>query len=1321
MRLASLSAEHLDDCEVALRFFGQCHGSNDPTARSRRTHLPLTRGVRCVARTRGWLIRVYAPGREGCSIEAVPDVEIRLLGPLEIEVSGQPIEVRRQKQRALLALLALRAGEVVPTDRLVDELWGDDPPKAAVGSLQNFVSELRKALGTDVLRTRAPGYLLDIARDQVDAHRFERLTREARGAPADERATALRGALALWRGPALVDVPLDEAEAARLEELRVAAWEDRLEAELELGRHSQAIGELESFVAKHPFRERPLGLLMLALYRAGRQADALETFRRAREKLVEELGIDPSTELQRLEQAILRHDPALDLPEAPRERVPSAEPDRRKTVTILFANLVDSTELGTRLDPEVLRRILDRYFELVRGAVERHGGTVEKFIGDAAMAIFGIPMLHEDDALRAVRAATELRESLAVLSDTFVDEHGIPLQVRIGLNTGEVFVSTVDSGESFVTGSAVNIAAGLEQAAVPGEILLSEGTHRLVRDAVDAEAVDPVDLGGALGRAAVYRLGGLADAVQPVRRAPLVGRRDELAWLQAAFAGVQAERRSRVVTILADAGVGKSRLAQEFAASIGERALIGRCVSYGEAATFLPIAQVVRQAVPERPRATIARWLEGDDQAGVVAERVTNLTGEADGTGAPGEVFWAVRRFLEALAGEHPRLVVLEDIHWAAPALLDLVEYVDSWPVEAPVLLLCLARGELLDERPGWGSRDGLLHLEPLTEEQARALLDDVTVTGLDEDVRDGIVRIAEGNPLFLEQLHAFVDEAGPDALASVPPTIEALLGGRLERLPPGERTLLERAAVAGRDFFRGAILALSPPDDLAGIDRRITALARRGLIRSVRGRDEDAYRFHHVLIRDVAYAGIPKEARADLHERFGAWLEQRAGAPLEIVGYHLEQAHGYRSELDPGDPNVGALADRAARVLSAAALGAWKRADITAADNLLGRTAALVPSGDPKRRGVLCELGMAREQLGDPAGGEAAFLEAIDEAALANDGALEAWAKIELARARLHRGGDPEQLVELVQASLPLLETAANDRALGRAWRSVGYARGSMQGRCADWLEGSERALPYYRRSGWSTAGCISEIAAALYYGPTPVPEAQRRCEELLADATDRLGTAHALAFLAGLRAYDERQDDALRLLDEADLVYRDYRDEYSMANTSGRLRGDVYLLAEDYEAAQAAFERCCESFERFGNDAALASVGAKLGESLHASGELQEAWRWSAIAEARAPSGDVISQFAWRSLKARVLASRSRFPEAESLAMDALTLVTRTDALTYQGDVLLAVATVLEAAKRPVDAAERVRQAIDIYDRKQNVASGRTARARLAEAEVL
>jgi class 3 adenylate cyclase len=1247
-------------------------------------------------------------------------LEVLLLGPLEAAVEGRQVELRRRKQRELVALLALRAGEVVSTDRLVDELWGETPPKAAVGSLQNLVSELRKVLPPDILVTRAPGYVLEIERDAVDAHRFERLARESRDADPQQRATQLREALALWRGPALADIQLERTsadEAARLEELRVTAWEDRLEAEVELGRHSQAIGELESLVSKHPLRERPVGLLMLALYRAGRQSEALETYRRGRESLVDELGIDPSPELQRLEQAILRHDSELDLPEAPRKRVPVSEPDRRKTVTVLFVDLVDSTELAARLDPEVLRGVIDRYFELVRAAVERHGGVVEKFIGDAAMAVFGIPVLHEDDSLRAVRAACELRDALVEPSAELSGRHGLPLQIRVGLNTGEVFVRAGETGASFATGNAVNIAKRLEEAALPGEILIGESTHRLVSHAVEGEAVDPVDLGGALGRASAFRVGGLGETARPLGRAGLVGREDELAWLRAAFAGVQAERRSRVVTVVGEAGVGKSRLAQEFTSTTGEQPLMGRCVSYGAGATFLPLAEIVRQAVPERRRAAILELLEGDAQAPLVAERVTQLTEPAEAAASTGEVFWAVRRFLEALARDRPVVVVLEDIHWAEPTLLDLVAYLDSWPVDAPLLVLCIARGELLDDRPGWGSKNALLALEPLTKAEAGTLVEEVAAGGLDEDARTQILEIAEGNPLFLEQLLAFVGEAGPAVLGSVPPTVEALLAGRLELLDAGERALLERAAVVGRDFSRGALLTLSPPQELAGLDSRLTALVRRGLIGALRGGDDDTYRFHHVLVRDVAYAAIAKEARADLHERCGSWLEQREG-PDELLGYHLEQAHRYRSEVRPSDPQLVELAQRAGASLAAAGIRAFRRADRAATVNLLTRAAVLLPRDERLRADILCELAMAQWNSGDTA----AALEAVGEAVAIADN----FRPEPLLRPRLERSyialftdpsGDAAAVVEAAQDAIPTFEDLGDERALGRAWRIIGYVSGPMRGRCADWLNASERAAVHYRRSGWSAAGPLGEVAAALYYGAMPVPEATEQCEQLLSEATDRVGCASVLAFLGGLAALATHFDEGFALLREADEIYGELGEVWSRANNSGRILGRSQRIAGDLESAQKTFHECCETLEQVHDEAALSALAAELAHTLNELGSTTDAAWWAKLAEERAPIGDVIAQFWWRLVKARLLAEDGRSEEADRLARKAIALAETTDALTDRGETVLEHAHVLRLGGRMVEAGKQAEAALALFEQKGNEASARLARSVLAD----
>jgi DNA-binding SARP family transcriptional activator len=1236
-------------------------------------------------------------------------VEVKLLGPLEVTISGRPVELRRKKQRALLALLALRAAEVVSTDRLVDQLWGETPPKAAVGSLQNLVSELRKLIGPELLVTRAPGYVLEVDRQRVDAHRFERAVRDGH---------RLEEALALWRGPALADLafePFAQAEIARLEELRATATEQLFDAHLAEGRHAQLVAELEAFVAEHPLRERSRGQLMLALYRSGRQADALEAYRQARETLVGELGIDPSSELQQLEQAILRHDPAVAFDRASTE---PREPDRRRTVTVLFADIVGSTELSAQLDPEVLRSVMTRYFDAVRTIVDRHGGVVEKFIGDAAMAVFGLPTVHEDDALRAIRAATELCDAIAVLNGDLSVEYGIVLQLRMGLNSGEVLAGDPAAGESFTTGNVLNVTMRIEQAALPGEILLGESTYRLVRHAVDAEPAEPIDLGGSLGRIAAFRLVGVGDASRPLSSASLVGRAEELAWLRAAFAGACAERRSRVVTVLGDAGAGKTRLASELVSGLGagEVSLVGRCVSYGEGATFLPLAEIVRQAAPERPRQAIASLLAGDEDAPLIAERVTAVTGHTEGVATTGEVFWAVRRFLEALAVRRPLVVVLEDVHWAEPTLLDLIEYLDSWTAKAPLLVVCLARPELLEQRPGWGSAGKTLVLEPLGTEEAQMLVSELAGEDLAAEGRARIVEVAEGNPLFLEQLLAFSEEAGMDALASVPPTVEALLAGRLDRLEPEERALLERAAVAGREFGRSAVVHLSPPEELAGLDRRLTRLAGRGLVDSA----GEKLRFHHVLIRDVAYAGITKAARADLHQRFGTWLEQREELAEEIVGYHLEQAHRYRSELWPGDPQLPALAQRAGDRLTLAGIRAWKRADAPAAASLLRRAVPLLADGS-QRAEALCELGIAQRST-DLALADSTLCKALACAEQIRDRRIALRARIELSHLRLFtdRGADPAALVELVQQARPVFEELGDERALGRAWRLVGYVRGSMEGRCGEWLEAAERGLAYYRRTGWSAAGCILELASAVLHGPTPVGEAVVRLEQLRSETTERLGSAHVLAFLGGVHALAARYDDAFTLLDEADTIYHELGESYVRADNSGRIRGRTHLLVGDPELAEAVFRESCAVLERVRDEQGLSSVAAELGRALQVQGRFDEARNWSRLAREHAPQGDRISQVSWRSLESVLLAQEGEATRAEKLGLEALRIIETTDALTHHGDVLLDVAKVLSVAGRHDEAAARVAEALQLFRAKENTAASQKAESQLAEMAV-
>ncbi|HJQ73295.1 MAG TPA: AAA family ATPase, partial [Gaiellaceae bacterium] len=565
------------------------------------------------------------------------------------------------------------------------------------------------------------------------------------------------------------------------------------------------------------------------------------------------------------------------------------------------ASTVVRTALGESVDPEVLRAKLSRYFDEMKAIVERHGGAVEKFIGDAVMAVFGVPQVHEDDALRAVRAAVEMRDALP----------GLGIQARIGLNTGEVVVGTA---ERLATGDAVNVAARLEQAAKPGEILLGPETAGLVRDAVETEPTEPLELKGKSEPLTAHRLLALhEEAPAFVRRldAPLVGRERELRRLREAFAQAVDDRSCQLFTILGVAGVGKSRLTAELLASVGDATVVrGRCLPYGEGITYWPVVEVAKQLPP-------AAELGLEREAVATIER---LLGEDESAATGDEIPWAVRKLLEAAAQSTPLVAVFDDIHWGEPTFLDLLEHVADLSREAPILLLCIARPELLDKRQGWGGgklNATTLLLEPLnsteTDELLERLLGDSALEpGLQERIRDA----AEGNPLFLEEMVGLVEDSADGEIA-VPGTIQALLAARIDQLEPAERGVLERGSIEGRVFHRGAVQALAP-DELQ-METRLNGLVRKELVRPDKAQlpGEDAYRFRHLLIRDAAYEALPKATRAELHERFATWLEEH-GADLveldEIVGYHLEQAARYRGELgQPADELAEAAAQRLA------------------------------------------------------------------------------------------------------------------------------------------------------------------------------------------------------------------------------------------------------------------------------------------------------------------------------------------------------------------------------------------------------------------------
>jgi DNA-binding SARP family transcriptional activator len=1244
-------------------------------------------------------------------------MEFRILGPLEVVQDDQPVRLDRQRLRALLAYLLLHANEAVSADTLIDQVWGPEAPKTASASLQNYISRLRKALGPELLLSRPPGYLLRVDPERFDLARFERLAAEARGAEPRERAAKLRAALSLWRGRALEDLafePFAQEEARRLEEARLSVLEERIDAELELGDDGKLVTELEELVEDHPLRERFHGHLMLALYRAGRQADSLAAYQEARRLLDDELGLEPSGELRALHQAILQQNPSL----GARATGAQDRPADRRVVTVLFCDLVGSTDLARRLDPEAYRILMERFFAAVRSPIERHGGTLEKFIGDAVMAAFGVPELHEDDALRAVRTAVDIRMALVELAELARAEWDVPFAGRIGVNSGEVHVVSAPGQDLHLTGAAVSIAAKLEEGAPAGQILLGEETLELVRDAVRAEPFELDD-----GTQA-WRLDDvIAGAPAYTRRldVPLVGREEELRRLAAAFENAVREKRCRVVTVVGEAGIGKTRLIRELVAEIGDerRVLVGRCVSYGEGATYLPIAEIIREAVPEVSVAGIAAVLAGDDDAEQVARRVAELIGIEEGPAAPGEALWALRRLLEGLAGDQPTLVVLDDIHWAEPTLLDLVEYLGAW-AEAPILLVCAARRELIERRPDWGgptSTGFLVELAPLPPDDVASLLVGLAAEPLDPELEERIVQHAGGNPLFAEQLLALVLEAPDLALDDPPPTVEALLASRLDRLDPLELAVLRRAAVVGRRFSRQELDDVTPPAEAERTTRYLLDLSRRGLVHPA----DAIFRFHHVLVRDVAYRGIPKADRAELHELAARGLDRRDQAE-EVVGYHFEQAYRCLVELARPDEHARELAATGGERLGRAGVRAWKRADAPAAVNLLDRATRLLRETDATRCDLLCELGVALRAAGKWESANAVLEEAIERSLEARDLAAELRARIELTHNRSHhRTSDHAtavtELVELAKSAIPTFERLGDHRSLGRAWVLIGHVEGNFHLQYAALEKAAEEAVYHYGVGGWSPSSCLALLMNALYYGPRPVGEAVGRCEDLLGEhAGDIASEANVLQWLGGLEAMQGRFDDARAHIAQAGAIYETLGLALGVGDGCALVLADVELLAGRMGVAERHLQGACKTCIRLNESTLLASRAAQLADVLCSLDRYDEAKAWTQVSRENADDDDLHAQASWRCVAARLAARRGHGEVALRLVGEAGKILEHSDGLNQRAKLQLDRAGVCRLADRHDEARRAVEHALELYLAKGNDVAAASARGLLA-----
>jgi class 3 adenylate cyclase/tetratricopeptide (TPR) repeat protein len=1025
----------------------------------------------------------------------------------------------------------------------------------------------------------------------------------------------------------------------------------------------------------------------------------------------------------------------------------------RRVVTVVFSDLADSTALSQRLDAESLRNLMSRYFGAMQAALESHGGVVEKFIGDAVVAVFGVPRAHEDDAVRAVRAAVEMRDVLRELNEEFARSFGVTLACRTGVNTGEVSAGDPSRSQSFVAGEAVNAAARLEQAAAVGEILISGSTYRLVQEAVVAEDAGRIPLKGIAEPVTARRVLEVRPRAAGWSRrldSPLVDRMSELELLHAAFGRTVAQSAAAIVTVTGGAGVGKSRLAAEFLERVkgGATVIQGRCLPYGEGITFWPIVEILRAAAgigeresPADARRRISELLSLEPDGRLVANRLAALMEPTPATLGIQETFWAVRRLLEHLGSGRPLVVVLDDIQWGEATFFDLLEYLADWIRGAPVLVVCLARPELIEIRPGWMSKkaNGVsVSVQPLTAGDTDDLIRNlVGRVPLPQEAQARIAEVAEGYPLFVEEtLRMLVDDGalrraeGTWAVAAdlsditIPPTIHALLSARLDRLHAEERAVIERAAVVGRVFSWGAVAELSAPESRPRVIVQLQSLARKELIRpdySVTGEDE-VFRFTHILVRDAAYRAITKAERADLHERLAGWvIEQaasRAGEYEEIVGYHLEQAHRSLLELGPPGERAESLGRRASEALGAAGRRAFGRGDMPAAVNLLTRAASLRSKLEGERPELFLQLAFALLETGDFETLRTVMADAQGEADASGDAGLQMRVHILGLRARLSTdSGDwTRETEQEAVAAISAFEGARDERGLAQAWALLGLVR-MADTRFGPAEEAWDLAATHARLAGDRREELedLSWVALMVWAGPTHAQQGLPRCEKILTQADgDRKAMSSALfaraAFEAGLGDFGQARESIRRaraLLQELGLTVW-------LAGPFAQFAGWVELLAGDPPAAERELRWAHATLSEIGEVGWIPTVVAILAEAVYLQGRHDEADRLADLSRESASSEDVYSQALWRCGAAKVAATRGDH-EAVRVARTATELADRSDFLHLRWHTRMSEAEALDLLGDHRAAEPVLRAAIRLAEQKGNLVGARIARSRL------
>ncbi|MGN6171358.1 MAG: ATP-binding protein [Streptosporangiaceae bacterium] len=1026
--------------------------------------------------------------------------------------------------------------------------------------------------------------------------------------------------------------------------------------------------------------------------------------------------------------------------------VPPAQ-EERKVVSVLFADLVGFTSRAEQLDPEDVRALLSPLYARLRAELERFGGTVEKFIGDAVMALFGAPASHEDDPERAVRAALAIR-------DWVRDEAQI--QVRVGVNTGEALVllgARPGQGEGMAAGDVVNTAARLQAAAPINGILVGERTYRATQSVIEYRPAGPVEAKGKREPVPVWEAvaarARLGVDVSPEARTALVGRQRELGVLRDALARVRAERTPQLVTLVGVPGIGKSRLVYELSRiAEADPELVGwrqgRSLPYGEGISFWALAEIVKAQAgileddaPGQAQAKLAQTITGlmtsTPEADWVARHVSALAGAGGSVPAGGErrseVFAAWRQFFEALAAQRPLVLVFEDLHWADDGLLDFVDYLADWAGEVPLLVVGTARPELLARRPGWGGGKPnaiTLSLARLSGDDTAQLIGLLCGRAvLEAGQQAALLARAGGNPLYAEQYVQMLAEHGTGQELPVPESIHGIIGARLDLLAPPAKRLLQDAAVIGEIFWPSAVTALgagtsSGELDEAELQEHLHELERRQFIRRERASSlagETQCAFVHVLVRDVAYGQIPRAARASKHIQAAGWIESlgRPEDQAEMLAHHylsaLELARATDQDTRDLAPQARAalqtVGDRAVTLNAYATAAGYYRAAL-----------ALWPQEAQKQRvGLLRLLGTVLSDAGEMEQAEQVLAEGAEAAAAA--GLPEVQARIHVVLADIHnlQGQDSAAALAECEAAAAVLEAGGDLGGLAEAWIVIGRLRFWL-GESPAGQEALERAMDYARQAGshrtWTLAA--SWLGVTLITLPVPVDAAIGRAEQLLqAVSGDPWDEAEMLQPLSKLYAYAGRFADAKEAIARAVSVYGRSEAVWDYALAVVRA-GEIELIAGDPAAAEPLLRKACEALRALQDRGFLSSAVATLAEAVYLQGRLGEAEQMTEESETLAFDDDIDAQTRWRATRAKILARRRQFPAARQLADEAVTLVSKTSNAALLAEALMAKAEVSRLAGADDQTTASLRAALHIYQDRHAMPLAELAKAALA-----